>query len=300
MNTKYYLAAISAFVIWGFFSLPLRAIKEYSSVDILISRILIATLIIAVISLVFRRKITNENWERFKKFSRKEKQNLLLINSASAVLLAVNWYLFIYVMNHVSVNATALAYMLCPIITTVLAYIFLKDRLSMIQWLAVSMSIISCILLSIGHLMDVFYSFVIALSYAIYLVLQKKNHQLDRFFTLAFQITVGTILLLPLFSMQSDEPVKGLYFYGIVLIIATIFTILPMFLNVFSLNKLNSSTAGIFIYLNPILSFLLAIFYFNEQMSAVQIFAYLLVFFSVIVFNWRIIQELIKKQMKNA
>ncbi len=300
MNTKYYLAAISAFVIWGFFSLPLRAIKEYSSVDILISRILIATLIIAVISLVFRRKITNENWEQFKKFSRKEKQNLLLINSASAVLLAVNWYLFIYVMNHVSVNATALAYMLCPIITTVLAYIFLKDRLSMIQWLAVSMSIISCILLSIGHLMDVFYSFVIALSYAIYLVLQKKNHQLDRFFTLAFQITVGTILLLPLFSMQSDEPVKGLYFYGIVLIIATIFTILPMFLNVFSLNKLNSSTAGIFIYLNPILSFLLAIFYFNEQMSAVQIFAYLLVFFSVIVFNWRIIQELIKKQMKNA
>lgn len=287
-------------MIWGFFSLPLRAIKEYSSVDILISRILIATLIIAVISLVFRRKITNENWEQFKKFSRKEKQNLLLINSASAVLLAVNWYLFIYVMNHVSVNATALAYMLCPIITTVLAYIFLKDRLSMIQWLAVSMSIISCILLSIGHLMDVFYSFVIALSYAIYLVLQKKNHQLDRFFTLAFQITVGTILLLPLFSMQSDEPVKGLYFYGIVLIIATIFTILPMFLNVFSLNKLNSSTAGIFIYLNPILSFLLAIFYFNEQMSAVQIFAYLLVFFSVIVFNWRIIQELIKKQMKNA
>ena len=299
MNSKYYLAAISAFVIWGMFSLPLRAIQEYESVDILLSRILIATFVMALITVVFRRKITLQNYRIFKNLEFKDKRNLVLINSVSAVLLAINWYLFIYVMNHISVNATALAYMLCPIITTVLAYVFLKDRLSTIQWIAVSMSIFSCILLSIGHLTDVFYSFVIALSYAIYLILQKKNHQLDRFFTLAFQITVGTILLLPLFSMQSDVPEKGLYFYAVAFLIATVFTIVPMFLNVFSLNKLNSSTAGIFIYMNPILSFTLAIFYFKEQMSSVQIFAYLLVFFSVIIFNWKVIQQLIKSRISD-
>ena len=293
MNSKYYLAAISAFTIWGLFSIPLRALQEYTSIDILISRILMAMLLMIGISLVFRRKVTLENWRIFKKLSRKEKINLVLVNSVSGALLGINWYLFIYVMNHVSVNATALAYMLCPIITTLLAYIFLKDRLSTVQWIAVSMSLLSCVLLSIGHLLDVFYSFIIALSYAIYLVLQKKNQELDRFFTLAFQISIGTILLLPLFSLQSEIPEKGFYFYGIVFIIATVFTIIPMFLNVFSLNKLSSSTAGIFIYLNPIIAFFLAIFYFNEQMSTVQIFAYILVFFSVLLFNSKVILQLL-------
>lgn len=294
VNTKYYLAAISAFVIWGFFSLPLKAIDEYASLDILLSRVSIASILILIISFTFRRKITFQNIQFFQSLERKKKINLFIINIISAVLLAINWYLFIYVMNRISVNATSLAYMLCPIITTVLAFVFLKDRLSSIQWLAVSMSLLSCIMLSVGHFLDVFYSFIIALSYAIYLVLQKKNHHLDRFFTLTFQIVCGTVILLPLFIYQQPVPGKGFYFYGIIFLVASIFTILPMFLNVFSLNKLSSSTVGIFIYLNPILSFLLAVFYFREQMNIIQIMAYSVVFLSVILFNSKVIIQLLQ------
>lgn len=294
MNSKHYIAAISAFVIWGFFSIPLRALDSYTSIDILISRILIASIFILLISFLFRRKVTQENIQKFQSFASKTKRNLLIINSISAILLATNWYLFIYVMNNISVNATSLAYMLCPIITTALAAIFLHERLNSVQWFAVSLSFFSCILLSIGHFTDTFYSFIIALSYAIYLILQKKNYQLDRFFTLTFQIVCGTVLLLPLFAHQTNVPEKGTYFYGIIFIIAVFFTILPMFLNVFSLNKLNSSTVGIFIYLNPILSFVLAIFYFKEEMSHIQIWAYVFVFISVMLFNYNNLTKLFK------
>ncbi|NLN34356.1 MAG: EamA family transporter [Flavobacteriaceae bacterium] len=284
---------MSAFIIWGLFSLPLKAIDHYASLDILLSRVLMASVLILAISFIFRRKVSFENIRIFKSFSKRHQRRLILLNFISAILLAINWYLFIFVMNRISVNATSLAYMLCPIITTVLAYIFLKDRLSSVQWIAVSLSLMSCVLLSIGHFMDVFYSFIIALSYAIYLILQKKNHQLDRFFTLTFQIVFGTIILLPLFSQQQELPEKGTYFYGIVFLIAGVFTILPMFLNVFSLNKLNSSTAGIFIYLNPVFSFLLALFYFKEEMEPMKIIAYSVVFFSVILFNSRLILQLL-------
>lgn len=287
---------MTAFIIWGLFSLPLKTIDNYASLDILLSRVLMASVLILAISFIFRRKVSFANIRIFKSFSKTHRRNLILLNFVSAILLAINWYLFIYVMNRISVNATSLAYMLCPIITTVLAYIFLKDRLSPIQWIAVSLSLMSCILLSIGHFMDVFYSFIIALSYAIYLILQKKNHQLDRFFTLTFQVVFGTVILLPLFSQQQDLPVKDSFYYGIVILIASVFTILPMFLNVFSLNKLNSSTAGIFIYLNPILSFLLAFFYFKEEMEPVKIIAYLVVFFSVLLFNSKPVLQLIRRK----
>lgn len=291
---KYYLAVVAAFSIYGLFSIPLKAIDAFPSLDILLSRLLIASGCILVFSFVFRYRITLENIRKFKSFDSKTKREQWIVNISSSVFLAINWYLFIYVMNRVSVNATSLAYMLCPIITTVLAYIFLKDRLTKVQWMAVGLSLFSCLLLSVTELKDVFYSFIVGFSYAIYLVLQKNNHKLDRFFTLTFQIAVGTVLLLPFWGQQSAEPVKGVFFFSIILIIAIFFTIIPMYLNVFALNRLSSSTAGIFIYLNPVLSFLLAMLYFREEMSAVKIFAYSLVFFSVILFNWNVIRIILK------
>lgn len=281
-------------MIYGLFSLPLKAIDNYPALDILLSRLLMASVLILIVSLFFRRKVSLENIQFFKKANKKEKRRLLTVNLVSSVMLAINWYLFIYVMNNISVNATALAYMLCPIITTILAYIFLKDRLSKIQWIAIGMSVFSCVILAFGNFIDLFYSFIIGLTYAIYLVLQKNNQELDRFFTLTFQIVVGTIILLPLFGYQEAEPVKGMFFYGIVFVIAALFTILPMFLNVYSLNRLNSSTAGVFIYMNPVISFMLALFYFKEEMDTTKIIAYSIVFLSVILFNVKVLSQLLK------
>ena len=296
MKSKYYLAGISAFVVWGLFSIPLKALAAYPAFDILIYRVLFASIVMLLVNLLLRPKITKKNIKIFQTLSSNRKFKLIGINLISAVLLAINWYLFIYVMNNISVNATSLAYMLCPIITTVLASVFLKEWLNKIQWLAVILSFGSCIALSIGHLTEVTYSFVIALSYAVYLVIQKNNHQLGRFFTLTFQVLAGTLMLLPLIQTTSEIPEKGWFFFTLVAMIAVIFTIVPMFLNVFALNGLNSSTVGIFIYINPVLSFLLAIFYFNEQMNTIQIIAYSVVFVSVILFNLQAVGNLIQKK----
>lgn len=294
MNSKYYLAVITTYVIYGLFSLPLKAIDAYASLDILLSRLLMAGLLILFFSFVFRRKITFENFRIFKHLPQKEKQKVLMVNIISSVLLAANYYLFIYVMNRVSVNATALAYMLCPIINTFLAYIFLKDRLSNLQWIAIGLSMMSCFMLAFGDFSETLYAFAIGLIYATYLVLQKNNIQLDRFFTLTFQLVVAIVIMLPFWSYRSPEPEKTWFYFGIIFMIAALFTIIPMYLNVLALNKLSSSTAGIFIYLNPVLSFSLALFYFHEKMSGLKILAYAIVFFSVILFNIDIIRQLLK------
>lgn len=291
---RYYLAVIVAFIIYGLFSLPLKAIDEYPTLDILISRLIMASILIVLISISIRKKASIESVKIFLNSSKKDRINLIIVNVFSSIFLAINWYLFIYVMNTISVNATSLAYMLCPIFTTVLAFIFLKEKLSFVQWIAIGLSGLSCLILALDNLMDLFYSFIIGLTYAIYLVLQKRNQRLDRFFTLTFQIVCGTLMLLPLYNLQQAEPVKGLYFYGIVFIIAILFTIIPMYLNVYSLNRLNSSTAGVFIYLNPIISFSLALFYFKEEMDILKIVAYSIVFISVIIFNFKELFQLLK------
>jgi len=95
-----------------------------------------------------------------------EKRRAVLLNVAGSIFLTGNWFSFIYVMNHVSIKATSLAYMVCPILTTLLAFFLLHEKLSKLQWLAVLLSISGCLLLSYADITDMLFSMVIGFSYS--------------------------------------------------------------------------------------------------------------------------------------
>jgi len=285
MAFKYYAAALFSFVVWGVFSLVLKPLSNYAALDILTYRVAFAALIIALISLIFRYKITKENISIIKSLVPKERFKIISATIFSAIMLALNWYLYIYVMNAVSVNATSLAYLICPILTTVLAGVFLKEKLNIGQWIAVGMAVLSCIMLSYGHFMDMLYSVVIALSYAIYLVVQKASKKLDKFFTLTLHILISSLFLIPMGMSTGETVTHAALFFQLVLLIAVLFTIIPLFLNMYALKGLDSSVVGVLLYINPIISFLLAIFYFDESITLLQGFAYGLIFMAVVVFN---------------
>ena len=285
MGIKYYVAALFSFVVWGAFSLVLKPLSDYPAFDILTYRVGFAAITIGLISLVFRSKITYQNIRIIKSMSENERWQMLIFLVFSAIMLSLNWYSFIFVMNAVSVKATSLAYLICPILTTVLASIFLKERLNSGQWLAVGMSIISCMMLSYGHFMDMVYSMIIALSYAIYLVLQKANNKLDKFFTLTIHIVLSALFLVPFGVGESGGPAYSNLFYQLVFLIATLFTIIPLFLNMYALKGLDSSVVGVLLYINPIIAFLLAVFYFKEHINLLQAIAYGIILVAVILFN---------------
>ncbi|WP_159634364.1 EamA family transporter [Sphingobacterium composti Ten et al. 2007 non Yoo et al. 2007] len=291
MQFKYYAAALFSFIIWGVFSLVLRPLSDYAALDILTYRIAFAAIIIAFISFIFRYKVTKENINIIVSLAPKERLKIISATVFSAVILALNWYLYIYVLNAVSVNATSLAYLICPILTTVLASLFLNERLNMGQWIAVGMSVVSCLILSYGHFMDMLYSVVIAFSYAIYLVVQKASTKLDKFFTLTLHILISAMFLLPLGMTASELVEHSMLFYQYVLLIAVFFTIIPLFLNMYALKGLDSSVVGVLLYINPIISFLLAVFYFKEDITLLQGLAYGLIFLAVIVFNVAYLQR---------
>lgn len=285
MKLKYYAAALFSFVVWGIFSLVLKPLHDYSALDILTYRVAFAAVLISFFSLTFRRRITLQNIHLIRAQKPSVRWKMVGVLVISAVMLALNWYLFIYVMNAVSVNATSLAYLMCPILTTVLANIFLRERLNAGQWCAVGLSVIACGMLAYGHLMDLIFSLTIALSYAIYLVLQKASRQLDKFFTLTVHIFIGAMMLIPLGYKGAIETSHSTLFFSNVLIIAVLFTIVPLYLNMYALKGLDSSVVGILLYINPIISFLLGVFYFHEHITLLQGLAYALIFLAVVLFN---------------
>ncbi|MGO4904275.1 EamA family transporter [Flavobacterium sp. W20_MBD1_R3] len=286
---KYYLAAFLAFFVWGFFSFALKPLHNYPSLDILFYRVFFSAITMVLINLIFRRAVLQQNWNHFKTIPPKQQKSVILLTLGGGVFLSSNWFVYIYVMNHVSVNAASLAYLICPIVTTVFAFFMLKETLSKWQRIAVAISVFSCVLLSFNHFQDIFYSLITAATYALYLVSQRKNTDLDKFLSLTIQLIFTALVLLPFYPKYSGAvPVEPL-FYGCMFLIVIFFTIIPLFLNLYALKGINSSSVGIMIYINPIINFLLAIFYYNEQVSSLQLFSYFLILVSIVVFNEKLL-----------
>ncbi|KOS08254.1 permease [Flavobacterium akiainvivens] len=285
MRAKYYLAAIIAFSVWGMFSFVLKPLQGYPSPDILFYRIFLSVTLMLAINLLARRKQLKETKNYLLNLPAKKRQTLILLTVFSSVMLSANWFFFIYVMNHISVKAAAFSYLICPILTTVCAFIILRERLTPLQWFSVLISASACVLLSFNNVADLGFSLLVAGSYALYLVIQKKFQEVDKFVLLSSQLVITALILLPFYFTISGPLPAEPKFYIYIAIIAIGFTIIPMLLNLFALKGITSSTLGILMYLNPIIGFVLAAFYYKEEISATQIVAYSLIGVAIVIFN---------------
>ncbi len=295
-RANYYLAAIASFVIWGFISFSLKPLHIYPSLDLLFFRIFFSAGIISLFTFFIRPKNFLVQRSIFKKLSTLEKRKTVILTLVGGLLLTANWFFYIYVMNTVSIKTAAFAYLVCPILTTVLAGIVIKERLTKIQWIAVGISAVSCTILGMHSAVELGYSMIVALSYALYLISQRKNIYIDKMVILTFQMLSSALLLAPFFPFFSSQVNYETSFYLQIIVLAIVFTILPLFLNLYALKEVNSSTMGILLYVNPLLSFVIAILYFDEKISAIQLMSYTFILFSILVFNWKIISTFIRKE----
>lgn len=285
-NRKHYLAAISAFVTWGFFSIPLRALKDYSAGEILYFRILFSTLVLFVIIFGFKRKDIHKDLSFLRSFSAEKKRNVILLTLAGGVLLTVNWLTFIYIVNHINIKTASFSYLICPVITAVLGYVLIQEKMSSLQWIAVALCTLSCVVMGLNSALELGYSFLTAVTYALYLISQRRNQGFDRIIILGIQVLFSFVILNIFYNQLITSIPTTANFYSLIMMIAIVFTVLPLFLNLFALNRINSATIGILMYVNPLINFSVAFIVFGETVNAIQLTGYFLIVVALIIFNY--------------
>lgn len=291
-NLRYFFAGILSFAIWGFFSIPLRNLKAFPSEEILYYRIFTSLVFIWIAIALFRRKQLKQDRIYLSSIGAAEKRNVLFQLVGSTLLLTSNWYTYIYAVNNVSLQSAAFAYMVCPLITAFGGFLILKESLSRLKLISLGIALLSILLLATGSFIEVLWSVIIASLYAFYLIIQRKMQHLDKLNVLAVQISIAVVLMLPFYILKHEGIPQDLWFWGNITVIAVFFTIIPLFMSLYALIGIPSSTLGIIIYINPIIAFAVAIFYFGEHVDIHKLFAYLLLLVSVIVFNWGIIKDI--------
>jgi chloramphenicol-sensitive protein RarD len=282
---KYYLAAIGAFLIWGLFSFALKPLSGYQSLDILFYRVFCAAAILFFYGHVLRHKKMRDNYRVFNQLPSSLKKQTITLTFIGGALLTANWFVFIYVTNQISIKSAAYAYMICPILTTVLGFLVLKEKLLKHQWWAVFISFTSVVILAVNYPKDVLYSMIVAVSYAFYLISQRKNVHIEKLPILTYQMLFASLILGFFYPTYASELPSQMSFYLLIVVIAVVFTIVPLLLNLFAIEGLSSATVGILLYINPIMNFIVAVLFFKEETSLWQIVSYGLVLISILVFN---------------
>lgn len=237
----------------------MKPLNGLSFVDILFFRALLLRLCIAIN--LFWKSVVIEGGKRSKNFLRKSKISSNYDGYRRTFVR--HWIGFIHLCGESRREFTisfVCLYYLSHFLTTVLAFILLKERIDVWQWILVGLCVISCLILSYGNFKDLIYSVIIALSFGFYLVSQRKNSDFDKFLILTIQrwfryfITVWSELW-----WSSSNRVFILFFtFNYCNCLHYLFF---MFLNLYALKGLNSQLL-ILMYTNPLIHFFLAIFFF--------------------------------------
>ena len=226
-----------------------------------------------------------DNYRVFNQLPSNLQKQTITLTFIGGALLTANWFVFIYVTNQISIKSAAYAYMICPILTTVLGFLILKEKLLKHQWWAVFISFTSVVILAVNYPKDVLYSMIVAVSYAFYLISQRKNVHIEKLPILTYQMMFASLILSFFYPTYSSELPSQITFYLLIVVIAVVFTIVPLLLNLFAIEGLSSATVGILLYINPIMNFIVAVLFFKEETSLWQIVSYGLVLISILVFN---------------
>lgn len=220
---------------------------------------------------------------------------MLSLNALGAVLLVINWVTYVYVVNNVSVNAGAFAYLILPIVTTFLAFFILKEKLNLFKWAGVILSGISCYLMAHIDIHQIIYIACVTFSYSFYMITQRRNTFLNRKTALTIQMLIGAIIMLIVNPTPALGSALDMHFWIFITIIAVVFTITPLLLNLYALNGMESSQLAFLIYINPISSFLIGLLIYNEKLDPLAVIAYALLAVSIVIFNWDLILKIIEK-----
>ena len=268
--------ALSTFFMWGVFPIYFKLLADVGAVQVPAHRILWSAIILFAL-LYFSSKLR----QVFRLLSiKKVALNLL----ASGVLISINWGVYIWAVERGQILETSLGYFINPLFSILLGAIFLKERLSKASKISLFIVVIAiCVqIYDLGSLP--FISLILPASFAFYGLIRKKVRVPS-----IHGLFVETMLTLPfalgflLYLWSVGEARLDFDSTGFLLAFSGVVTILPLLTFNSAAKYLRLSTLGFFQYLSPSISFLLAIFLYNEPLGMLKLASFVLIWASLAI-----------------
>ena len=279
MKNKGIWYAAGAYIIWGLFPLYWKQLKQVPAIQLIGHRIIwsfIFVFAIVIISHQFRAFKT----EAFKK-------NVLGIYSIAALLIGMNWLIYVWAVNADYIVETSLGYYINPLLSVLLGVIFLRERLRPMQWLPVILATIGVAYLTVIYGRPPWIAFSLALTFGLY-GLVKKLAPLGSLHGLTLETGV---LLIPAFiyllfmaktgqgAFLNDGARTDIFLVG-----AGVVTAVPLLMFASAAKRIPLVMIGLMQFIAPTIQFSIGVFVYNEPFSHNQLIGFSIVWLALIIF----------------
>ena len=271
--------AIGAYAIWGLFPVYWKWLQEIDALQLLCHRVVWSFLMLYTAIVLARQ------WTEFASVARSPR--VVGVYSVAAVLIAVNWLVYIWAVNAGYVIETSLGYFIAPLLNVLMGVIFLRERLRPWQWASVALATAGVLYLTFVYGALPWIALTIAFTFGVYGMV-KKAAPLGSLHGLTLE--TGTLLLPALgYLIYCDQATRGAFLHAgalldVLMIGAGLVTIAPLLLFASAVRRIPLSHMGLLLYIAPTLQFLLGVLVYREAFPYSRFVGYCLVWISLAVF----------------
>jgi chloramphenicol-sensitive protein RarD len=276
-----FLLALAAYFLWGLLPFYMKAVAHLPLAEVIAHRIVWSVPIAAAV-LVWLGRTTD-----FKAALRSPR--MLAMAGLTAVLITINWSIYVWAIAVERTVETALGYYINPLVSVLVGALVLGERLSRMQVAAVALAALAVLVLTVEGGRLPWVSLGLAFSFAAYGFFRK---------TLPIGPSQGFLLEVILLSVpcvvyigylvatgQSHMGTGGWRDTALLLGCGPI-TAIPLLFFAFGAKLLRLSTIGIMQYIAPTIVFLIAVFVFHEPFSTVDATAFGLIWAALAIYSW--------------
>ena len=279
MNTGI-LSATLAFLCWGLFPLYFHAIGDVPPLQILANR-MVWSLLFLVIVLAVRRQWAWLNLVR--------RPRVFGSFVASALLLSINWLIYIWAVNNGHVIEASLGYFINPLVNIMFGSMLLKERLRRAQWMAIGVAALGVAWLTWQAGTVPWVALALAISFGGYGLL-RKTAALGALEGLSFETMVlfplaaGYVIWLTVHGQNAFINTESNATRGL-LVAAGPITAIPLLLFAAGARKIPMSVLGLLQYLSPTMQFLLGVWLFHEAFTAARLVGFVLIWLALALYG---------------
>ncbi|WP_282095217.1 EamA family transporter RarD [Epibacterium ulvae] len=278
--------AITAYVLWGFLPLYMKALAHVPAAEVVVHRILWSVPVAAAVLIVLRR--TNDLRAALRT------PRTLLMGCVTAALISLNWGTYVWAISAGRALDAALGYYINPLFSIALAALVLGEKLTKAQKVAIGFAALAVVILTIDAGTLPWVSIVLTISWGFY-ALAKKSLPVgpNQGFLLEVLILTPPALgyLVYLSATGAGHFAESLS-NTILLMGCGVVTAVPLIVYANGAKLVRLSTIGVLQYIAPTMIFLTAVLVFKEEFSGARWVAFPLIWLGLVIYTVSMISQM--------
>ncbi|THH36652.1 EamA family transporter RarD [Aliishimia ponticola] len=275
--------AVSAYFLWGFLPLYMKALDHISPVEVVAHRVLWSVPVAALVLMILRR--TGDLLTALRT------PRMLAMGCVTAALISVNWGVYVWAIANERTLDAALGYYINPLFSVALGSLLLRERLTPPQMIAIALALGAVLVLTIDAGSLPWPAVALFVSWGFYAYFKKMLPiGPNQGFLLEVLILTPPAIAVVLWQSVNGNGAFGTSAYDTWMLLGCgLVTAIPLMLYANGAKGLKLSTIAILQYIAPTMIFLCAVVIFGEPFDGARLIAFPMIWAALVIYSWSLL-----------